>query len=328
MTPTALVTGASGFLGGHVAAALLGRGYAVRCLVRRTSLLDRLPVDEVELHYGDVVDASSLPPALEGVTHVFHIAGVTRAPDRATYLRVNAGGTRNLVRAARERSPGLLRFVLVSSLAAGGTSEPGRPRRESDPDRPQGDYGASKREAEEVLREESGSLPWTILRPTAIYGPGDRDFLLLARLAARGTLFQVGREEQRLTVLHVGDLAEGMLASAVSEATRGGTYYLAHPEVLTWTELGRMMAGALGKAPRIVVVPRRWVPAVGRLANLAARLTRRPPPLPPDRLRDLLAPAWTCDPARAREAFGFRPRWNAEEGVPETVRWYVKEGWL
>jgi nucleoside-diphosphate-sugar epimerase len=328
MTEVALVTGASGFVGSHLAAAALDRGYRVRCLVRRTSRLDGLPLDRLELVYGDVGEPSTLPPAVEGAALIFHAAGLTRAPRRADYFRVNADGTRNLVRAARKGAPGLRRFALVSSLAAGGTSRPGHPRREGDPDEPLGDYGVSKKEGEAVLKEEDVDLPWTIVRPPAVYGPRDRDFLLLARLVAKGTLLQVGRVEQQISLIHAGDLAKGVILAAESDATRGGTYHLSHPEVLTWTELGKLMAGALGKRVRVLLVPRSCVPVVGGIANAAARIVRRPPPLPSDRLRDLLAPAWTCDTAEAERVFGFRAETDAKAGVPETIRWYVREGWL
>jgi nucleoside-diphosphate-sugar epimerase len=328
MTGVVVVTGASGFVGSHLARGLARRGYRVRCLVRRTSLLDRLPVPEVELHYGDVTEPATLGPLVEGADRVFHAAALTRARDPEEYRRVNAEGTRNLVRAVRENAPALSRFVLVSSLAAGGTSEPDRLRRESDPDRPHGAYGRSKKEAEEILREEGGALPWTVLRPAAVYGPGDRDFLVLARMAARGLLVRVGRREQRVTVLHVEDLVAGAVASSEAGTARGETYYLAHPEVTTWTGLGRALAAALGKRPHVVLLPRTLVPAVGRIANAFAGLARRPAPFPPDRLRDLLAPAWTCSVDKAREAFGFRPAIGAGEGMASLARWYLEERWL
>ncbi len=169
----------------------LARGYRVRCLVRRTSKLAWLPVDRVELVYGEVTEPESLTEAARGVEVVYHVAGITRASTQAEYDRVNADGCANVARAAA--AGGSRRVVLVSSLAAGGPSVPGRARTEDDPDTPCDAYGRSKLRGESALKAEAGSAAWTIVRPPAVYGPRDVSFLVLARLAQRGWVPAIGR---------------------------------------------------------------------------------------------------------------------------------------
>jgi nucleoside-diphosphate-sugar epimerase len=328
MSESALVTGASGFVGSHISDVLIERGWRVRCLVRKTSDLRWLSPDRVELVYGDVVDPHSLEKATDGVDVVFHAAGTTRAPDEAAYRRHNTEGTRNVARVAASQSTPPRRVILVSSLAAGGASLPGRPRGEEDDDRPLGIYGRSKLDAERALREQEGKLAWTILRPPAVYGPRDSGFILLARMAARGWIPGVTGPKQPVTVIHGRDLARGVVDAAESTRSVGRVYYLTHPELTTILDMGRSMARAMGKRARSLPLPRAALPGLGWLINAVAGATGRSAPLPEDRLQDLLAPAWTCDPSRAREEFGFEAKVDLSSGIPETVEWYRREGWL
>lgn len=328
MGATALVTGANGFVGSHLTDLLLERGWDVRCLVRRTSDLRWLPVDRVGIHYGEVTDAASLRGAFEGVEVVFHVAGVTRARDEERYLRVNAGGTRNVVERARREAPDLKRLLLVSSLAAGGPAPADRPRAESDPDAPVSAYGRSKKQGEEVLRETAGDLPWTIVRPPAVYGTRDYGFLILARMVSKGWVVRFLGHTQPVSVVHISDLVRGIVDAAASAASVRGTYYLNHPEITTWTEIGRLMARALGNRARDLIVPWPLIPLVGKVTRAFSRITGRPNPIPEDRLADLMARAWTCDPALAARDFGFRAEIGIARGVPEVMTWFRKEGWV
>jgi nucleoside-diphosphate-sugar epimerase len=274
---------------------------------------------------GDVVDPPCLDKAVEGVDLVFHAAGTTRAGDEVAYRQHNTAGTRSLAQAVLSRGGSTVRVVLVSSLAAGGPSRPNRPRREEDEDAPQGPYGRSKLEAEDILRRDLGELPWTIARPPAVYGPRDRGFLPLARMASRGW---VPGLRQPATLIHVRDLARGLFQAAVSPATVGRTYYLTHPQVTSWRELGELMARTRGKRALVLPLPRALIPGIGKAVNSVAGVLGKPAPLPEDRLQDLKVPAWTCDAARARDDFGFEAQVDLEKGIPDTMEWYRRKGWL
>jgi nucleoside-diphosphate-sugar epimerase len=320
----ALVTGANGFLGSHLVDHLTAEGWDVRGLVRRTSDTRWLPRD-LELVYGDAAAPGSLAPAVRDADVVFHLAGVTRAGSEAAYLEVNAEGTRNLVRAARDAN--VNRFVLVSSLAAGGSSTTARPRTEDDPDHPAGAYGRSKKAGEQELEANAGDMAWTVLRPCAIYGPREKDFLILARFAAGGWVIRFTGPPQRVSVIHVDDAVRALVAASRAEAAAGRTYYVAHPEAATWAQVGRRMAAAAGRRPRNLPVPRGILAVASRLTG-AATLIGKKNPLPPDRVRDLLAEAWTCDPGRARTEIGFAASVSLDEGMSDLMNWYAKEGWL
>jgi len=315
-------------VGSHVVEALLDRDYRVRCLVREESNLGWLPLERVELIRGTMTDASSLASAARDVDLVVHNAGRVRAEGDALYEDVNVLGTRMLVQAVQNAAPGLRRFILMSSQAAGGPSRPDHLRTEDDPDQPQSAYGRSKKRGEDEVERLGEAVPWTILRPCAVYGPRDRGFLILARMAARGYSFRVGGRVQPVQAIHIRDLVHATLLSAESPRAVGRRYYIAHPDITDWNTVGRIMAGAIGKSALTLSVPRWAIPMVGRSTAVMSRLLRRSNALPADRLRDLLAPAWTCSVERARSDLGFEAATQLQEGMKETVSWYKGAGWL
>ncbi len=327
MSPLALVTGASGFVGSHVVEALLERNYRVRCLVREESNLGWLPLERIELARGTMTDASSLASAARDVDLIVHNAGRLRAERDALYEDVNVLGTRLLVEAAQSAAR-LQRFVLMSSIAAGGPSRHDHFRTEDDPDQPQSAYGRSKKRGEEEVERVGTAIPWTILRPCPVYGPRDRGFLILARMATRGYSFRVGGKSQPVQAIHVRDLVNATLLAAESPRAIGRHYYIAHPEVTDWNTVGRIMSQTIGKSSVTLSVPRWAVPMVGRSTAFMSRLFGRTNALPADRLRDLLAPAWTCSVERARSELGFEATIQLREGMNETVSWYKSAGWL
>lgn len=328
MTRIALVTGANGFVGSHLCELLIERGWSVRALVRKTSDLRSLPADRIEKVYGDVTDFASVQPAVDGVDTVFHAAGVTRQPNEAAYNRINAGGVANVARAAAEATRPPRRILLVSSLAAGGPSEPRKIRKEEDKVRPISPYGRSKLRGEMELRKHAGTVPWTVVRPTAVYGPRDRAFLKLAHMAKKGWLFEISGHIQRVAVVHVKDLVRAIIDAAESERTIGRTYYIAYPEPTDWIEIGEWMAEVLGTSVRTFGIPQWTVPLLAPLNSLVWILKKRPNPIPMDRIDDLLAQSWMCSTHNASTDFGFAAEIDTKPGIQETVRWYVENKWL
>jgi dihydroflavonol-4-reductase len=324
------VTGASGFIGSHLVDRLLADGARVRCLVRASSRMRWHDAERVDVVRVDFEDEGSLSAAVEGCQAVFHVAGANRVGNAAAYRRANEDVTRRLVRACRRSGAADDRFVLVSSLAAAGPSAPGRPRTEDDPPAPVSPYGRSKLAAETALRDEAAdALSWTIVRPSAVYGPRDEDFLKLLRMARAGWVARAGGPPQPVSVIHVLDLVEAMVRAARANAAAGRVYFAAHARVTDFDEIARIAARSLGRERvRWVTVPRALVGAVGRLAGVANALAGRANPLPADRLRDLLAPAWCCSPSRIETEVGWTARVDLEEGLADTVTWYRAEGRL
>jgi len=324
---SALVTGASGFVGSHLVEELLDRGWRVRCLVRRTSTLSWIPTDRVELAYGGVTEPGTLPEALQGVDTVFHVAGVVEAPDESVYHRVNAEGTGHVARALRLANPGYRRFVLVSSVAAAGPSRVGSPRREEEPEQPTSPYGRSKLGGETELKSALDDR-WTILRPPAVYGPRDVGFLRLFQMVGKGMAPRFTGRPQKLTVVHVEDLVRGILDAATHADTVNRAYFITHPEITDWDGMGRAVASALGCSYRGIKVPKGALPVAAGVMGFLTGLIRKPNPMPPDRVRDLLEPAWTYSADAARRDFGFAAVRDLASGIPHTAAWYRETGWL
>lgn len=322
--PTVLLTGATGFVGSHVAAALAARPLRVQCTVRESSDTRWIDPLQVETVVADVTRPESIRSALEGVDLVVHGAGVTKAPDEDTYFRVNTEGTLSFAKAAA--SAGVSRFVFVSSLAARGPdpgdSEPGA----HPPDSPESAYGMSKLTAEERLSAFSDQMDVIILRPGGVYGPRDTDMLPLFRMAGRGYL-TVPAEETLLQPVYVGDVAEAVIRSLHAEAGPG-PYPVVGAERRSWPEVAEILGEAMGRPLRTYRIPSRILVAAGAVLELVARVTRRPPALDRRRARDLALRRWTADPTAAERALGWRPRVGLALGMRHTVRWYRDQGWL
>jgi nucleoside-diphosphate-sugar epimerase len=326
-----LVTGASGFVGYHVAERLVRAGRPVRCLVRRTSSRSRLAPLGVELAEGDVAGGAgpgggqALVDACAGCEAVVHSAGITNAVHPADYFRVNAEGTLRLWMAAE--AAGVRRFLLVSSLAAAGPSPGDIPQDETVEPHPINAYGRSKLEAERVVLGVGGPVAAVVVRPPAVYGPGDAAILTLVRAARRGWFPRVGKAARRLSLVHGADLAEGILL-ALERGAAGRVYYLTDGDVHDLWEVALAMAAALGRGVRPLPLPRAalWLGALG--GEVAAALTRRPALLNLDRVRQLTRDRWTASDARARLELGYRSRYDLAAGMEDTIRWYRSVRWI
>ncbi len=320
----ALVTGATGFVGSHVAEALHRRGAEVTVLARSLRRAEALRSLGLRVLEGDLHTSGALERAAEGQEVIFHVAGVVAALDEAGYLRANVEGTANLVRAA-ERAGGS-RFVLVSSMAAAGPARPGKPHDGSEPPRPVTAYGRSKLAAEQVVI--SSGLSWTIVRPPTVYGPRDREVLKVFRLARLGVAPVFGRGEQELTAVHGADLAEALVAAGAAAAAVGKIYYACHRQVFTSAGFVRAVAAAMGRRTAVLPVPQLLGRALLSLTEAGARLTRSPTILTRDKANEFFQPAWTADPGPLETDTGWRAGHDLESGLGDTYRWYREAGWL
>jgi nucleoside-diphosphate-sugar epimerase len=319
----ALVTGAGGFLGRALVRALTARGDAVRALVRRPDLELERPGVEVVL--GDATDPGALAGAVKDVEVVFHLAGLRRAAERDAFWRVNVGSTRLLLDACASGNPRLRRFVLAGSRAAAAPSATGC--REEEPLRPAEWYGESKAEAERITFLYRDRLPVTVARPPRITGPGDRENLLFFRLARRGWALGFGGARP-LSWIDVDDCARGLLLLADRPEAVGQAFFLASDERTSAQGLMLAAAAALGVEARRVDVPGPLLSGAAALADLVTRLTRRPLPLNRKLVRQLLAPGWVCDTAKARERLGFSASTPLAESMARAAAWYLERGWL
>lgn len=316
----ALVTGASGFLGSNLVAALCEHGVRVRALVRPASDLRRLSGLGVEIVRGDVCDSRSLRGATRGQQVVFHAAA--KVPDwgpRREFFRVNADGTRNVVAACQDA--GVERMVHVSSLTVLGLPRRGAAVDEQSPydSSPHDAYTASKIEAEKIVREAHGQrgLQTVAVRPGAIWGPGDPSIApRIAALLRRGHAVYVGRATNRLALSHVDNLTEGLRLAAETPAAAGQVYHLTDGETVTAREVIDGLAALLGTAR-----PRWSVPffvtylAAAAMEGVARLLRwRLPPPFTRYGVR-LMASDCRYDNRKAERELGFRPTVSLRQGL-------------
>jgi len=321
------VTGATGFVGGHLAERLCREGLRVVCLVRPTSRLLWLEGLAVETRLGSLDEPASLERAVADADYVFHVAGVTRARTQAAYMAANCEGTRRLVEAAC-RTGRVRRFVQVSSLAAVGPNPTAEPLDEAAEPRPFPGYGASKLAGERAVLDAVDRLPVTVVRPPAVYGPRDENFVSLFRPAhRRGLAPIVGSPAKQVTLVHVADLVECLWLAARADAAVGKAYFVGSG-THAWSEVIVALEAALGRRLRRVRVPTLLVRAAGWLGALRWAVTGKPQLITPRKVRDLLQPRWTCSWAKAERELGYRPSVSLERGMRETAEWYVEHGWL
>lgn len=320
----ALVTGATGFVGSHLVDALVRRGDDVTALVRspgKATRLNSLPVRQVK---GDLHDPAALAAAVAGQEIIYHVAGLIAARSEAEFLYANRDGTATLLGAAASGGA-TPRFVLVSSMAAGGPSPRGGPLDGSQPSAPVTQYGRSKLAGEMVVR--SGSLPWTIVRPPMVYGPRDHEVLKVFKLA--GPLTPVfGDGSQELSAIYGPDLAEALVAAGTAPATAGKVYYACHPEIFQSGEFVRRIGALKGARVRIVPLPRWLAVAALSLTGTAARLAGKATILTPDKAHEFFQPAWTGDPTPLMRDSGWEPKHDLAAGLTATAAWYRAQGWL
>lgn len=327
-----LVTGATGFTGGHLAQYLADRGEEVRALVRPRSRakFDRspLPGKGIIAAEGDLTDAAALRRAADGVEVVYHIAATYREagqPDSA-YRAINVDGTRNVLAAAK--AGGARRVVHCSTGGVHGhIADP--PANEDAPFNPGDVYQETKLEAEQAAREFGRTTGFDVVvaRPIGIYGPGDTRFLKMFRGLARGNFPMIGSGQVFYHLTFIDDLVEGFRLCGTVPAARGRTYILAGPRYTTLEQLVQMVAKELRVPPPKFHWPVWPFWTAGLLCELVCVPLRIEPPLFRRRV-DFYTKSRAFDTTRARTELGFAPKVDLAEGIKRTAEWYRTEGLL
>lgn len=302
------VTGVTGFVGPHLVSALARRGWRLRLLVRRWSPLPSLAGVDAELVLGDALSEPALRELVRGADAVVHAAGLIKARSPADFMAVNRDGAARLSALA----PDAL-FVLLSSLTA---REPQLSA-----------YGASKRAGEEAVAARGG--PWLAVRAPAVYGAGDRETLSYFRTVKYGLAPQPWTEAARLSLIHVGDLAEA-LALAVEHPPERSVYELDDGTVsaYSYADMAQAAGAALGRKPLQIKVPRPVMAVLAGLNGLRQSLGGPVQILTRDKVAEIFHQDWSVHDRRLAGALGFQPRFDLMAGFRDTVDWYRREGWL
>ncbi|MCC5886445.1 MAG: NAD-dependent epimerase/dehydratase family protein [Gammaproteobacteria bacterium] len=296
------ITGITGFVGRALAQRLLTAGVAVRGLVRRQDA--ELPAG-IERIIGDLQSPEALDGLITGTSLVVHCAGAVRGRERADFDRVNVAGTGALLARIGQTHPGV-RLIHLSSLAARA---------------PHLSHYAASKQAAEALFDDATECRWTLLRPTAIYGPGDKELAPLLASMARGWAPTPAVAGARVTLIHIDDVVDAILAAAASTDSQGGCFELsdAHSEGYGWDELCAAVAALRQRQVRRVPVPVALLTAAGRINLTLAGLFRYAPMLSPGKARELAHPDWSCDYGPFTAASGWQPRIDLASGLASVL---------
>ena len=314
------VTGATGFIGRHLTAHLVEQGVDVRAIVRARSAHAAPPG-------GTIVQAplatSALTEAFAGVDAVVHLAGVVSTVREREYVEVNAVGTEAVGAAARAVGA---RLIYVSSLAAAGSASPAAPRREDDLSAPLTPYGRSKLEGEQRISAIEG-LQWTILRPSVVYGPGDRAMLPLFRFARLGVMPLVGRRDAAYTFIYIHDVVRAIDAALDAPALQD-TVFVGHPLPVTARDLLTRIQAALGGSALTIPIPSVITSLAAIAGEAAGQVVGRPMLLNRWRHAELSAEGFVCCVDRLRDRLGIVAQVELQQGLDETALWYIAQGCL
>lgn len=288
--------------------------------------LDGKQVQRVD---GSLFDLHSLKTAVEGVDVIIHVAGLTAAKNEAEFLRGNRDATQNLMDAVRTYRPGLQRFVHISSLAVSGPSpDLEHPITEDSPYRPLTAYGRTKQLAENIVKD-SAEIPWTIIRPPAVYGPRDSAIFTFFQTVDKGLATFIGFDEKKLSLVHVRDLARGIVDAAFAPQANGQTYFISSDEFYTWREIAELTGAILGKRRLLrIKLPHMLVLGIAGVSGFVGRVIGKPSVLDYEKGIDIIQRYWTCSTAKARRELGYRQEMSLKEGLRDTIEWYREHKWL
>jgi nucleoside-diphosphate-sugar epimerase len=324
----AVVTGSTGFIGSHLVDALVARGATVRVITRPDSAAADGRVTEFRM---DLRDASATrnSPVWEGATHVFHLAGVTKARTVRAFDDGNVVPLRQLLSAIDGRAAAPPHLILVSSQAAGGPATSSTTAiRETDRPSPVEEYGRSKLRAEQAALEFAERFPVSIVRPSSIYGPRDRDFLEVFRQASGRLAWHAVPPDHQFSLLHVADAVNGIIAAASRTPGPARVYYLAADVPVTWRSLYREISTVAAASPLELQLPASLLRAAAAAGDLIGALSGREFLLNRHKLELGRPKYWLCDPARAHSELGWHPQLTLGEGLAQTLSWYLGSGWL
>ncbi len=278
------------------------------------------------MRQGAIGDPESLRRAMAGITHVIHCAGATKAARVSGFYEVNQRGTRNVVAAVNEHAGQVQRLVHISSLAAAGPAPREKPAGEEDAPRPVSEYGKSKLAGEQEVRNHCRG-EYVVLRPPAVYGPRDTEFLRLFKAVGSHLLPSVSGP-QELSLVFVKDLAAVVATCLDHPAAGGKTYFVAGREVVTVRGMAQQIAAQMNVWTLGVPVPK-WALWLACLAGEARScLAGQPSVLSLQKFAELRAPGWVCDPALLERDTGCTCATTLQRGVAETLAWYRQEAWL
>jgi len=336
MNEKVLITGASGFIGYHLVQAALLKGYEVHAAVRPSSDITGLEKLSTGIQpplvfvYPDFSSVESLIPTLQkgNYSYIIHAAGATRAKNTEAYNLVNADYTLHLAKAAQSVLR-LKRFVFMSSLAALGPVKYGaaQPITENSEAKPVTSYGKSKLLAEKYL-SDLNDFPLTIIRPTAVFGPREKDILILFETLSKGFDLYIGNDPQWLSFVYVKDLVNATMAGMQEVKNGKSVYNISDGQQYNRYELANLFKELSGKKAFRFHLPLGFIKIIASLLESFSSFTKKTPVLNTEKLNELTAANWYCSIDAARLGLNYVPYYNLRKGLAETLDWYKENKWL
>ncbi|MGZ3871646.1 MAG: NAD-dependent epimerase/dehydratase family protein [Mucilaginibacter sp.] len=328
MKERVLITGASGFVGYHLIEEAINNSLEVFAAVRKSSKVDHLKNFDIRYTYPDFDDPEALKTHINenNYDYIIHAAGITKARSRAEYDRINADYTNNLASASVQNNSPVKKFVLISSLAAIGplNSLDGIITENNIP-HPITAYGESKLLAEEYLRRYQ-ALNYTILRPTGVYGPRDKDIFIFFKQLSNHIEPYIGNIEQKLSLIYVTDLAKAAIKALYAGEKKA--YNLSDGRFYDRYELANITRDVLNVKTVKFHLPVNFVKLIANLSEKVSSLNNKASVLNAGKLKELMAVNWYCDIEQAKADLGFHPLYDLRSGVTETLKWYKANNWL
>jgi len=328
-----LITGASGFIGGFLVDAALHRGYEVWAGTRKQSMRDNFmdkPVHLIDLFYDDKDElARQIHETVEisgKWDYIIHNAGITKTLHKQDFYKVNSSYTSNLIEALAEAGCKPQKFVLMSSLSCFGPVKENstEPITADDEPKPNTEYGKSKLAAENFLKQQR-YFPYIILRPTGVYGPRDKDYLVELKSINKGLDFKPGMKPQMLTFIYVKDLAEAVFLAIENENINNKAYFVADGDVYSDDEFSKTIQKLLIKKHVLNVRIPLWLTYCACfISEVAGKMTGKPMTLNTDKFKILKQRNWTCETNTLKEDLGFCAEYNLEKGLYETINFSKK----
>ena len=327
-----LITGATGFIGGFIVDEALSRGMQVWVAVRPTSSRKYLSDPRIQFLELNLSDKEQMKRQMDGLRfdYVVHAAGATKCLHAEDFFRSNTEGTKNLVQALMEQQMPLKRFVFVSSLSVYGPVAEQQPYREicgDDTPQPNTAYGRSKLAAEQYIESLEG-FPYVILQPTGVYGPRERDYFMMAKSIKSHTDFSVGYKPQDLTFVYVLDVVQAIFLALDCQKT-GGKYMLSDGEVYSSRTFSDLIHRELGHPWLLRIKAPIWLLRIITFCGEhIGRMTGKISALNNDKYNIMKQRNWRCDIKPAMSELGYKPKYQLDEGVRLTIKWYKENNWL
>jgi nucleoside-diphosphate-sugar epimerase len=322
-----LLTGATGFVGSHIAEALVEANYNVTCTVRQKSNLQWVKNLPLKYKCGSLNDKNFLEEIVKDVNVIVHCAGVVRAMTKEEYFKENVENTKNLCEAVLKNNSNLKKFIFISSQAAMGASRDGSVRKITDIPEPVSDYGLSKIEAEKKLKTIfSGKIPYTIFRPASVYGPRDKDVFIFFNLVHKH-LRPITIKRRFLQLVYVKDVANAVSSSLENKKTDNNTYYLANSSTYTWADIGKIISCSVGVKSLPLLSPDFIFKTAGFIMDMVSKITKKPAVLNKQKITEMLQDAWVADTSSLESDLNIRFT-NLEVASQITYNWYLKNKWF